>query len=221
MNFNIKITFKAIRYFERMTNTSFLEIDNHQELILNLLYCCLLAHPENNFRMTLEQAIKEFFPKHIDELIQAFSTEMEILNQFGKDSFKSDEKSIDSSVETSPNEEEKLFLSSLIPLLIINCNLDPEFVLNEMDYTDTEMYFASSVEHYHQDMEDKRFWTYLAMTPHISSKAGIKKAEDLVEFTWEKDKKKKEAEKKMEADRQRLIELGFITPDSEEENKTE
>ena len=213
MDFNIKPTFKAIRYFERMTNTSFLDIDKNNTLIFHLLYCCLLVHPENNFNMTFETAITDFFPNYGEDLIKAFSLYMEILNQFSQDMSDQDDSSINVTEKSSPPKEENMLLSSLIPLLIIDCKLDPHFVLDEMDYTDTELYLKSSVEHYRQDQEDKRFWTFLQISPHISSKSGIKKADDLIEFTWEKDKKKIEAEAKMKRDRDKLIQIGLIKPD--------
>lgn len=218
MDFNIRPTFKAIRLFERMTNTSFLDIDNNSNLMFHLLYCCLLAHPENNFYMTFETACNEFFPKYAEGLVEDFALEMEILNQFEAVS-SSDDSSLNQQEKSSPNKEENMFLSSLIPLLIIDCHLDPDFVLNEMDYTDTELYLKSSVDHYRQAQEDKRFWTYLTVAPHISSKSGIKNADDLIEFSWEKDKKKKEAEEKMKKDRQKLIEIGLLVPDENETKK--
>lgn len=218
MDFNIRPTFKAIRLFERMTNTSFLDIDHNQNLMFHLLYCCLLAHPENNFYMTFETACIEFFPKYVDDLVKTFSLEMEILNQFEAVS-SSDDSSLNQQEKSSPNKEENMFLSSLIPLLIIDCHLDPDFVLNEMDYTDTELYLKSSVDHYRQAQEDKRFWTYLTVAPHISSKSGIKKAEDLIEFSWEKDKKKEEAKENIKRDRQKLIDIGLLEPDENETKK--
>lgn len=218
MEFNIRPTFKAIRLFERMTSTSFLDIDRNQNLMFHLLYCCLLAHPENNFYMTFETACTEFFPKYAEGLVESFALEMEILNQFEAVS-SSDDSSLNQQEKSSPNKEENMFLSSLIPLLIIDCHLDPDFVLNEMDYTDTELYLKSSVDHYRQAQEDKRFWTYLTVAPHISSKSGIKNADDLIEFSWEKDKKKEEAKKNIKRDRQKLIDIGLLQPDENETKK--
>ncbi len=221
MNFNLTPNFKAIRYFERMTNTSFLEVDKHTEFLPQLLYCCLLVHPENNFKMTFEEACEEFFPQYIDDLVKEFSIESLIINQFVNNHSNEDDSSINTTENSSPAKEEHVYMSSLIPLLIIDCHLDANFVLNDMDYTDTELYFTSAIEHNHSEREDKRFWTYLQVLPHLSSKSGIKEPEDLITFTWEKDKKKKEAEDKLKVDRKRLIELGFIKEDKESLNKEE
>ena len=222
MSYNLFPSFKAIRYFERMTGKSFLELENNPDLLLHLIYCCLLSHPENNFRMTFDDAIAHFFPKHGEELANLFANEMKIINQFNEDMIKQeDDSSINEPDNSSPAKEEKLFLSSLIPLLITNCHLDIDYVLNEFDYTDTKMYLESSVEKHHEEMENQRLWTYLTVAPHISSKANIKKAEDLIEFSWEKGKRQKEAEEKMKQDREKLIKLGLIEPDNltEENNQ--
>ena len=64
-------------------------------------------------------------------------------------------------------------------------------------------------------MENDRFWTYLTVLPHVDSKK-LKEPSDLIEFTWEKDNRKRTAEAKLKADRQRLIELGIITENKEE-----
>lgn len=216
-------SFKAIRYFERLTNTSFLELELHPELIFHLMYSCLLAHPENNFRMTFEEAMASFIPEHADELAEQLSIELNIIGQFNKEMTSSeDDSSISKTEKSSPNKEEKLFLSSLIPVLVSTCNLDLDYVMNEFDYTDTKMFIENSVERKHEDMENERFWTYLQIAPHLGSKTKIKKPEDLVEFTWEKEERKEYAEKKMKLDRQRLIEIGLIkVDDKEEETLTE
>lgn len=217
-------TFKAIRYFERLTNESFLDLENKPELVLAYLYCCLIAHPENSFNLTFEEALVSFFPQQSQDLIEQFSQEMNFINQFsktGEDNITEDDSSISNNEKSSPKEQEKVFLSSLIPILVKDCGLDINFVLNEMDYTDTELYINSSVEHKREEMENERFWTYLKILPQIDSKK-LKEPADLIEFPWEKEKRKIEAEEKLKRDRQKLIEIGLIKPDEAEKlNKEE
>lgn len=216
MTYNLFPSFKAIRYFERMTETPFLEIEEHPDLIVNLLYCCLLAHPENGIRMTFEEACEEFFPKHINELVEDFSKEMAIIAQFNKEMKSSeDDKSIEGEQKSSPRKEEDMFLSSVIPLLITDCHLDAHFVMNEFDYTDTKLYVDNCIQHQHDEMENQRFWTYFQIAPHLGSKSKIKNPEDLVEFTWEKEERKDKAEKRMKSERDRLIEIGLIKVEDE------
>lgn len=215
MNLNIKPNFKAIRYFERLTNVSFLELENKPELVLQYLYCCLIAHPENNFNMTFEEAVKSFFPKYAAQLIEQFAREMTFINQF-KDTQEEVVEEADSSIniqeKSSPKKKETVFLSSLIPILVYDCGLDINYVLNEMDYTDSELYIKSDIEHKREQMENQRFWTYLTILPHVGGKK-LKEPKDLIEFPWEKEQKKHDAEKKFKEDRQKLVELGFIKED--------
>lgn len=215
MNLNIKPNFKAIRYFERLTNVSFLELENKPELVLQYLYCCLIAHPENNFNMTFEEAVKSFFPKYAAQLIEQFAREMTFINQF-KDTQEEVIDEADSSInpqeKSSPKKKETVFLSSLIPILVYDCGLDINYVLNEMDYTDSELYIKSDIEHKREQMENQRFWTYLTILPHVGGKK-LKEPKDLIEFPWEKEEKKHDAEKKFKEDRQKLVELGFIKED--------
>ena len=71
-------------------------------------------------------------------------------------------------------------------------------------------------------MENDRFWTYLQIAPHLGSKTKLKKPEDLVEFSWEKDEAREQAEKRLVSDRDRLIKIGLIKEEpTEQESLTE
>jgi len=220
MIYNIRPNFYAIRLFERMTNTSFLDVNDDPILITKVLYCCLIAHPENNFRMTYEEAIASFFPKYIDHFVKKFTEEMLFVNQFKADreaSNQPDDSSIENPENSSPRKEETILFSSVIPILIRDCGLDPKYVLYEMDYSDCEFYIQSAVDKKREDMEEQRFWTYLMMAPHIDGKK-IKGPQDLFEFSWEVGEKKTKAEEKLKVDRKRLIELGIIKENKEEDS---
>ncbi len=212
MSYNLFPSMRAIQLYENMTNTSFLDLENNQDKIVHLLYCVLVAHPENNFHITFETACNTFFQKNVETLVAEFMSEMAFIEQFTlKEDETKDDKSTDSDENSSPNDSKKMFLSSLIPILVTDCHLDIEYVLDRMSYNDIEMYINYSVSKKREAMEEQRFWTYLSILPHVDSKK-LKNPSDLFEFSWEKNKKKEEAEKKMAIDRQRLIELGIIKP---------
>ena len=197
MSYNLYPSMRAIKLYEELTHTSFLELEDKQEYILHLIYCCLIAHPENEFYMTFDAACKNFFDKNVDTLVASFTSEMEFINQFqslGKEVTDIDEETITEEEKSSPTKDKKLFLSSVIPILVYDCHLDIKYVLDEMPYTDVDMYINYSAAKKREEMEEKRFWTYLSMLPHVDSKK-LKKAEDLVEFSWEKKKNKEKAEK--------------------------
>ena len=215
MNYNLFPSMRAIQLYERLTNESFLKLEDNPDNLVAFLYCVLISHPENDFHFTFNAACSFFFPKNLENLISSFVNEMEFINQFKRTETKEDDSSINSEEKSSPNEEEKVFLSSLIPVLVSDCGLDINFVMNELMYTEIESYINYSVSKKREEMEEQRFWTYLQMAPHIDSKK-IKGPEDLFEFTWETDKRKDEAKKKMEIDRQKLIEIGIIKENKEE-----
>ena len=216
MSYNLFPSMRAIQLYENMTNTSFLDLENNQDKILHLLYCVLVAHPENDFHITFETACNTFFEKNVNTLVAEFTSEMAFIEQFTlKEDETKDDKSTVSDEKSSPKDPKKMFLSSLIPILVTDCHLDIEYVLDKMSYNDIEMYVSYSVSKKQEAMEEQRFWTFLNILPHINSKK-IKEPEDLFEFTWEKDKRKEEAEKKLAIDRKRLIEIGIIKPDENE-----
>ena len=144
MNYNIKPSLRAIRFYELMTGTSFLELDQHLEFYFHMLYCCMLAHKENNFNMTFEEAMNEFFPKYGEQMIEEFSHEMTVLNQFKEKDERLDV-SVGQEESSSPDKEETMFLSSVIPSLVAECGLDIHYVLDELPYTDINMYVKNSI----------------------------------------------------------------------------
>ena len=208
MNYNMFPSMRAIQLYERFTNQSFLKLEETPENIIIFIYCVLVAHPENDFRMTFNTACSQFFPKHANDLIYRFSNEMEFINQFKRTPNEADS-SINSEEKSSPKDEEPLFLSSLIPILVNECGLDIRYVLDEFPYTELETFVNYKVERDRERMTEQRFWTYLQIAPHIDGKK-IKGAEDLVEFSWEKDKKTTDAINGIRDNRQKLVELGII-----------
>ena len=217
MHYNLRPTFRAIRYFETMTKTSFLELDKNPDMIVQFIYCCLMAHPENNFYMKYEYAV-EFMNKHADDLMYSFKVEMDIMNQFKDELEYGDEQpneSNETSEESSPKEDKIVYLSSVIPLLVADCGLDINYVMDDMNYNDAELYIRSSIVRKREQLENDRFWTYLTILPQVDGKK-LKSPKDLIEFTWEKNERVEEAKKKMEVDRQKLIDIGIIKENKEE-----
>ena len=208
MSYNLFPSMRAIQLYERLTNTSFLELENNPDYILQFIYCCLISHPENEFHLTFNAAVTSFFPKYAESLVSEFTSQLEFVSQFKKPD-SNDEGNTEGQETSSPEEKEPLFLSSLIPILVQECGLSIEFVMDRLLYTEIEMYINYNAMKKREDLEYQRFWTYLTIAPHIDSKK-IKGPEDIIEFTWEKDEKKTKAEEKLKADRQRLIEVGII-----------
>ena len=217
MSYNLFPSMKAIQLYERLTDESFINLEKNPENIIKFIYCCLVAHPENKFKLTFEEACESFFIKNINDLMLQFEKEMNFVNQFKVP--EKEDTVVDSGTSQQVEEQEEIFLSSLIPILVSDCGLDINYVMNELRYTEIMNFINYSVSSKREKMEEQRFWTFLQIAPHIDAKK-IKGPEDLIEFTWEKDNRKKEAEKKMVTDRQRLIEVGIIKEDKGENKET-
>lgn len=202
---NLKITLRAIQYFERMTDVPFTEIDNKPELVSKLLYCAIISHPENNCRLTYEEALP-IMEKSLAELIAVLDRETKINQQFHYNV------SCDTDIHTddsSTGEKEKFYMSSVIPMLVNDCGLDIRYVMDEMPYSDIDMWVKWNVKKSRDELEDKRFWAYLNISPHIDHRK-CKKPQDLMKFPWENEKKVDDFKKHAEMMTAKLKALGIL-----------
>lgn len=217
---NLKLSIKSIVLFEKMTNIPFSDISfseesiiNDPEVFLKLLYCILLSHEENNINFTFEDACKNIFN---DENLVLFSSiinnDMNILNQFINQQIKE----IDSTpLKANKHQEKKsVYMKDLVPILILDCGLNPEYVLNDLSYTDIDMYFKYREDKHKNDLEEKRLFTFLTVLPHIDGKK-IRTPQKFYSFPWEKEKNKKRELENMKKVRQKLIDAGIIQPKKE------
>lgn len=206
---NLKINMRAIQLFEQMTECPFTEIEQHPELMNHMLYCTMLAHPENDLGLTFEEAQAGIL-KCLPELIAGFTRDINIASQFAHVLSDTEILVPDSSTAKKP---EKVYVSSVIPMLVCECGLDINYVLNEMPYSDVDMWTRYIIKKKQDEMEDKRFWTYLTISPHIDHKK-CKSAKDLVEFQWEKAAKKAKFEKEQAMIKERLRRFGILKDSS-------
>lgn len=220
--YNVRPSIRAIMLYENMTGHSFMDIESHQEDIVPLVYCCLFAHKENNFNYTYEDAVNKILPPIINSLVDDFQNTMIIESQFrGRIEQQNIEnnKTIDSSIEASPSASNHMFLTNIIPVLVKECGLDINYILDDMNYSEIDMYINYSIQKKRDEMEESRFWTFLTVLPHINTKK-IKEPKDLIEFTWEKTKKQKKAQASLTDENvlNKLRELGILKT-KETENK--
>ena len=158
---NLKITIKAICLFEKMTNIPFAKLQDDAESTLPLLYCILVSHPENNMRLTFEEMKAAVFisDKLMVQLANDLKHELSFVGQFGRVNGMLAE-IIDNpeQPEKENNKEEKdVFVSDLIPILVSDCGLDINYIMNEMSYGDIESYLEYRKQKEQARMEDKRF----------------------------------------------------------------
>lgn len=60
-----------------------------------------------------------------------------------------------------------------------------DYIMNKMKLWELEGFLKASEKILQEDMEEKRFWAYLNLSPHFDGKK-IKKPSDILEFPWEK-----------------------------------
>lgn len=205
LDYTLKLNIKSIVLYERLTNESFSLFKPDVERVIPLLYCMLVAN--NDFTSTYEDAVEFLFSdeKFLSDLTKKLESLLKFQSQFSTTNFYQEEIEEFKEEIKKDKPEKPVFVSQLIPILVSDCGLSIEYVMNEMHYSEIDLYIHYKDEKYKAEMEDKRFWTYLSMLPHIDSKKC--KIENLIEFPWEKDKKKKEGLKAIERDRKKFEEF--------------
>ena len=201
LNFNLKLNIKSIIYYERLTDRPFSTFTDSEEDVIPLLYCMLVAN--NDFKRTYEETIKYLFTdeKFVDEINSRLQKIFLFESQFfNKEEV--DEKS-PSQIDTLNKEESnKVFIHQLVPILVMDCNLDINYVLNEMHYSEIDSYIKYRDDKNKNRLEEKRLFTYLTIMPHINAKKLT--VNELLPFSWEKEEKEKEGLKVIDNHKDKL-----------------
>lgn len=207
LEYKFKLNLRSIILYERLTGESFSSFKPDLEKVLPLVYCILAGN--NDISFTYEESVEFLFTdgEFMKDLTKKLEDALKFQGQFNRITFYKDElEDYKENKKKKPDEPDKpVFISQLIPILISDCGLDINYVLEDMHYSEIDLYIHYKDEKYKAEMEDKRFWTYLSIAPSIDSKKC--KITDLIEFPWEKDKKKKEGLKAIERDRKKFEEF--------------
>lgn len=200
LNFNLKLNIKSIINYERLTGRPFSEFRGSEEDVLPLLYCMLVTN--NDFKRTYQETIQYLFTdeKFVEEinqrLQQIFLFESQFFNQEVN-------KEIPSQIDTQNKEEQpKVFIYQLVPILVMDCNLDINYVLNQMHYSEIDSYIKYRDDKNKNRLEEKRLFTYLTIMPHINAKKLT--VNELLPFSWEKEEKEKEGLKVIDTHKDKL-----------------
>lgn len=201
LNFNLKLNIKSIINYERLTGKPFSEFNGSEEDVLPLLYCMLVSN--NDFKRTYQETIEFLFTdeKFVEEinsrLQQIFLFESQFFNKE-----EVDEKS-PAQIDTQNKEEQpKVFIYQLVPILVMDCNLDINYVLNQMHYSEIDSYIKYRDNKNKNRLEEKRLFTYLTIMPHINAKK--LSVNELLPFSWEKEEKEKEGLKVIDTHKDKL-----------------
>lgn len=201
LNFNLKLNIKSIIFYERLTGKPFSTFNGSEEDVIPLLYCMLVAN--NDFKRTYEETIKYLFTD--EKFVEEINSRLQKIFLFESQFFNNQDinKEIPTEINT-PNKEDtnKVFIHQLVPILVMDCNLNIDYVLNEMHYSEIDSYIKYRDDKNKNRLEEKRLFTYLTIMPHINAKKLT--VNELLPFSWEKEEKEKEGLKVIDNHKDKL-----------------
>lgn len=201
MKFNVKLNIKSIILYEKLTNSPFAEFNNQEHQVATLLYCMLVAN--NDYHFTYQDTVDVLFAdeKFLLEISKDLEKQMLCEQQFFN-VYQSEQQETNTKSNTEENSE-KPFIYKLIPVLVKDCNLNIYYIMNDMHYSEIQEYMQYKEQSDKVDLVEKRLFTYLNMSPHITSKK-VKSPSDILSFDWEIKEKKEKAKKEVEANQHKL-----------------
>lgn len=201
LNFNLKLNIKSIIYYERLTGKPFSTFTGNEEDVIPLLYCMLVAN--NDFKRTYEETIKYLFTD--EKFVGEINSRLQKIFLFESQFFEKEEvdEKLPSQIDTSNKEDtNKVYIYQLVPILVMDCNLNIDYVLNEMHYSEIDSYIKYRDDKNKNRLEEKRLFTYLTIMPHINAKKLT--VNELLPFSWEKEEKEKEGLKVIDNHKDKL-----------------
>lgn len=202
-DFKIKINMKTILLFEEITNKSFNMLDNND--IITLIYCALVVNNDMVITLPFFKTIMKN-EKIARDLMAKCQAELDFMLQFNQR--KHEEEALGEETLKATK------ISDVIHMLILQYNLDIDYVMYKMRLWEVEPIIRAMQEKTKVDMVEKRFWAYLNICPHIDNKK-IKGPEDFLPFPWEKESKKEASLKFMEENKEAI--MAFFNKDKTEE----
>ena len=201
LNFNLKLNIKSIIFYERLTGRPFSTFTDSEEDVIPLLYCMLVAN--NDFKRTYEETIQYLFTD--EKFVEQINSRLQKIFLFESQFFNKEEenKEIPTEINTQTKEaSNKVYIYQLVPILVMDCNLNIDYVLNEMHYSEIDSYIKYRDDKNKNRLEEKRLFTYLTIMPHINAKKLT--VSELLPFSWEQEQKEKEGLKVIDNHKDKL-----------------
>lgn len=179
----IKMNIKTCCLFEELTGKSFFECISNDDAII-FMYCCLIAN--NDITITLDDFKAMIQNKDISKWLEDEYRQLTDFNsQFNKP--------ITFGEGKGDKQGKPLKMTDIASSLIIQHGVNPYYVNNDMGLYEINHLLETADNLKKAEALDKRFWTYIAVSPHINTNK-VRKPEDLIKFEWEKETRKKQAE---------------------------
>lgn len=187
----IKLNIKSIIAYEQLTGKSFYQIDyENEEDLLKLMYCIVLENNEEVF--LFDEFLSIINNENIASEISIKLKRIYLLiEQFVKNN---DKQELENNSIDSDEKPEVAFIKDIAGLLIVQCGLNPEYVMNKMSINEINIYINAYDKKNKMVMEKERLWCYMSVLPHISSDK-INTPQKFYPFPWEQENIKKQIEK--------------------------
>jgi hypothetical protein len=183
--FNLNI--KACCYYEQLSGKSFFQC-NTKEDVLNLVYAILTTSNEN-LKITFPVFVSMLENKKVSRWVaEQYKKVMAVAQQLQihkEDQEASEEKEQSGDVMT---------MMKIASSLIVQHHVDAHYVMYDMALWEIMPFLDMADNVRKQELVDKRFWTFLTISPHIDGKK-VKEPEDIVKFDFEKGQKERRQEK--------------------------
>lgn len=186
MEIKLKLTVRAGCLYEKLSGKNFYKVNNEEETLL-LTYACYVTTNDTN--VTFNTFIKMLENKHFANAVLTAYKEISDFTVQLADSGQEE-------TDEEKKDKEEITLTDVASVLIIKNGLNPEYVMDKMAFWEIPSYFKWSEIDYHADMEEKRLWVYMLLSPMLGKEA--KGPEKLIQFPWEKESKKEDLINKKE-----------------------
>ena len=218
-----RLTVRAVVMFENMTGVRINDAGRSAdpELAAKLLYCCLAAA---GMDIPYEKALPLLAGPAGERWTEQLAAANEFDRQFappgdgdGGDETDGENAGGDNKTGEAKAESEP-WTRDIVPILVKDCGLDIQYVLDDMRYSDIPIFLRYREQRMRAETEDKRLWTYLVAAPHLNPRKRVT-PESFLPLPWEKEKKILQFRKNQRDMTIKLKELGIIQEKDGKDNE--
>ncbi len=182
----MKLNLKSIITAEKLLKKSFSEFDFSVEKDLKTLIYSVYVVNEKVFSIDDFENLWNLKSEK-EKMLQFITTQIKYIQQFEE--------------ETNDESTDKVWITNLVNRLITTNRVNQNYILYDMWVWELSDILKAAEEAVKEEMEQKRYWTYLTILPHVDGKK-IKNPQDLITFSWETKKIEKERLDQLEKDKE-------------------
>lgn len=182
----MKLNLKSIITAEKLLKKSFSEFDFSVEKDLKTLIYSVYVVNEKVFSIDDFENLWNLKSEK-EKMLQFITTQIKYIQQFEE--------------ETNDESTDKVWITNLVNRLITTNRVNQNYILYDMWVWELSDILKAAEEAVKEEMEQKRYWTYLTILPHVDGKK-IKNPQDLITFSWETEKVEKERLDQLEKDKE-------------------